>query len=102
MCERRGILSCPLVYVIRIDFVTNIETGKGKGVGAASGTNQTLDTGLGGPLSTLCGHSHQISAPANRFLEREAGEFNNPVDARVVLTGLALIVGLGAYSSVPT
>ena len=33
--------------------------------------------------STLCGHSHQISAPANRFLEREAGDFNNPVDARV-------------------
>src|SRR6516225_2543484 len=32
--------------------------------------------------STLCGHSHQISAPANRFLEREAGDFNNPVDAR--------------------
>jgi hypothetical protein len=55
-----------------------------------------------GPQSTLCGHSHQISALANRFLEREAGEFNNPVDARVVLTGLALIVGLGAYSLVPT
>jgi hypothetical protein len=33
--------------------------------------------------STLCGHSHQISAPVNRFLEREADDFNNPVDARV-------------------
>ena len=43
----------------------------------------TLDTRRLRPESTLCGHSHQISAPVNRFLEREADDFNNPVDARV-------------------
>jgi hypothetical protein len=48
------------------------------------------------PLSQR-GQTHWNSAPANRFLEREAGDFNNAMDPRSggleVLTGLALIVG---------
>ena len=39
-----------------------------------------LATERGG--STLCGHSHRSDAPANPFLEHEAGDFNNAMNAR--------------------